>query len=225
MPEVGVRYTSTETVETNASYRCSSCGFTSPVRVIGVGNASASASHLLGNYASARDAAQRDAVREARADVPRMMGLVPCPSCAKRDPAGVRRFFVAQGLKLGLVLFLVSLGTLFVFNRLGAVGFLVAWIVAMGLAVLIYFFAVGPQDEWARASLCVQFPKPEPTPEELEKLKSVLRESIFKLLGSRKVHCPFDAQRRIAACDDLATLRRWAMRSVNADTFEEVVDN
>jgi hypothetical protein len=224
MPHVGVRYTSIETVETNASYRCASCGFTSPVRVIGVGNASASASHLLGNYASARDAAQRGARREASADIPRMMGLVPCPSCAKRDPTGVRRFFVAQGVKLGLVLFLVSLGTLFVFHRLGATGILVAWSVAVGLAILIYFFAVGPQDEWARASLCVQFPKPEPTPEEIERLKTTLREILLELLSSREVHCPLDAQRRIASCDDLATLRRWTARAASAGTFDEVVE-
>lgn len=223
MAQVGVRYTSIETVESNAVYRCGSCGFTSPVKVTGVGNASADASHLLGNYASARAAAEQKARHEASADVPRMMGLVPCPSCGKRDPGGVRRFLFAQALKLGLVLFLVSLATLFIFNSLHGNGIFVAWGVALVLATAVYFFAVGPQDDWKRASICVQFPKPEPTPEELEKLKAVLRDGILSLLASRNIRCPLDGQRRLAQCDDIATLRRWALRALNADTFDEVV--
>lgn len=223
MAEVGVRYTSIQTFTTNATYTCKRCGFTSPVEVTGVGSASASASHLLGDYGSAQGAAQQGAAMDARADVDRMLGLVPCPSCNKRDAAGLRRFYVVEGLKLAGVLAVVSFGVLFIFHSMSAAGVLIAWAIALALAAATYLWAVGPLDQLQRARLCVKFPRPEPTKEERERSLATLRTAIETVANVRKIPCSERALERIRGCDNEETLRRWAMQSGFAESVDDVV--
>lgn len=156
---VGTKYTAITRVERPATYTCTRCGFTSPVTVIGLGNASANAAHLLDNHASAEARARANAALDAEADVPRMLGLVPCPQCGKRDPAFVRGFYRKHiSAVAGLVLALCFLAML-VFGRGGAGPFFISWAVMSAIGAGVYHMAVDPKFEWTRASLCVKFQK------------------------------------------------------------------
>ena len=156
---VGVKYTKIARVQREATYTCVSCGFSAPVTVIGVGNASANASNLLGNHEAAKARALNAAEIQAEGDVPRMLGLVRCPSCGQRDPAWVRRFY-RQHVSMAIVITvaLAFFAVLF-FARGGLVPILVSWAIMTAVGLGAYYFAANPSFEWTRAALCVRFPK------------------------------------------------------------------
>lgn len=224
MPAVGTRYTSVQTFKTDATYVCARCGFTSPVNVLGLGSASASASHLLGNHAAARSAAVEGAQATARADVARMLRLVPCPSCGRRAPLAGLLFWTWQAAKLAGVLLVVTFGAVFIFGQLGLSGFLIACAIAWALTIALYLFVTAPLFEWRRASSCVKFTSPDAAPEDPERVFAALRAAI-ETIASRHQHPPSqEALERVRACKHEDTLRRWAMQAAMSQSLDDVLN-
>jgi hypothetical protein len=218
MPEIGTSYTSVQTFKTEATYCCKACGFTSPVKVRGVGQVTANAYHRLGNHASAREAARRGAEHAARADVSHRMGLVPCPSCKKRDPAGVRRFIFEHVAKLGGALIIASFAAaLFSRGPLGA-------FVILALTVVVYFWLFDPRWAWSNASCFVTFPGSEPSPEQRAKTVAAWRSELEKTIAERKLFYSPEARARVMACDDPETVSRWCVQLIlSRDPLDKVV--
>ncbi len=156
---VGVKYTTISRVERAAVYTCVRCAYTSPVTVIGVGNASANASNLQGNHEAATARSRTAAAINAEGDVPRMLGLVRCPSCGERDPAWVRRFY-RQHVSMAIVIAVaIAIAAVLVFGRGGLTPIVVSWAIMTAVGLGVYYFAADPSFEWNRAALCVRFPK------------------------------------------------------------------
>jgi hypothetical protein len=50
-------------------------------------------------------------------------------------------------------------------------------------------------------------------------------EAVLRLLAARGVHVGDEAQQRILACTDMATLDRWFDRAVNATALSDVLED
>lgn len=159
MANVGVRYTSIATAERPGVFSCERCGYSTPVTVVGVGQGSSDASHLLGNYDSAKEKAQAGAAMDAELDVNRMLGLVACPRCQRRSVAGVRAFWMGQAGRLGVWLLGTTVFVLFVFHSASPLALLAVWVTSVLLTAGVYNFALSPRFEFTRAAMCVRFPK------------------------------------------------------------------
>lgn len=157
----GTQYTAFQKVETQGRFHCACCGYSAEVRVVSVGNASASVAPLGSDHARAQANAAAGAELAAHRNLAKTLGLARCPKCHKRDPVWLRRHRLEHGLKLGLTALLAAgVVTLFLSSGLySAVTLTVAPLLSAAIACGVYWLAVDPTNALVMADLGVKFPK------------------------------------------------------------------
>ncbi len=56
-----------------------------------------------------------------------------------------------------------------------------------------------------------------------EQAMAGLREALLAALAMRRIPCPDEARARLLACQDPATLQRWLLRAMSADSLEQIL--
>ncbi|MBX3261948.1 MAG: hypothetical protein KIS78_00030 [Labilithrix sp.] len=159
---VGRKHTAVRSAEVERTFCCKGCGYSSPVRVTGIGEGTGNSPYFLDG-----DGARRRAVDEATAraseDADVVLAIVPCPSCGERDPAAARAF-KTKGLlaTLGLLALGCAIGVVLaalMSHRSGSMGL----VFGVGTGVLsasagIYVDRAKRSATWDGAILRVSFP-------------------------------------------------------------------
>jgi hypothetical protein len=131
------------------------CGFSAQATVEARGRATAESPFMLSNALSRRLASQ-DAGHAAARHAAMTMWIVRCPACGKRDPRGVRRYWLRAGGRLiGSAVLLAGLGALLSWSGASrAVGLLA---VGGGVLYLGWSFVTDALWTWRTADARVDF--------------------------------------------------------------------
>jgi hypothetical protein len=153
---VGKQYTSTQTVAVDRDFRCS-CGYTSVVKVFGVGQGGGNSAYFLDNQGAA-ERAEASALRAATKNADLTLKLCPCPRCGKRQGAGA--FIVLSVLSLiGISAFMWVIGAVLDLTHGGrsSTGATIFGLLAVIMPIIVFFTSI--RWKWTTAAGRVVFPK------------------------------------------------------------------
>lgn len=104
------RYSATSSATADGEFQCSSCGFTSPVQIVGFGHGTGVAPYFIGK-ARAAESARQSAAGEARSNMAALQDFVAClrcPKCSKIDPRALKRFWLRGVLLAGAAIIMFA---------------------------------------------------------------------------------------------------------------------